>query len=192
MIRSFADFLALAAVVLWPVIPLFWIPVHCAHRFFRRLGLLTYALPLVTWIPLAYVLFEHRNELLSHRVDLPIVVNVAGAALFLAGAGLQVWTLMLLTGRVITGVPEVSDKVQSKLTAVGPFSVMRHPTYLSHTMMFLGIFLLTGVIATAAVTVFDLVLVMTMIVPLEERELLERFGKEYEEYQMKVKRWYVF
>jgi protein-S-isoprenylcysteine O-methyltransferase Ste14 len=186
MIHSFPNLLALSAILLWPVIPLFWIPVHCVPRFFRKLGFLTYLLAVLAWIPVAYFMYASRDALLSHRLTLLLPFNIVGVLLFLGGAGLQIWTFKLLTGPVITGMPEVTDTVQSKLMTQGPFGVIRHPTYLSHTMMFLGLFLWTEVVTMAVVTALDLILVLLVIIPLEERELLERFGREYEEYRTQI------
>jgi protein-S-isoprenylcysteine O-methyltransferase Ste14 len=183
---SFNNLIALAALLLWPAIPLFWVPVHCIPRFFRRLGFLTYILPLVTWLPLAYFTFELRDVLLQYRFTLPTGANVIGAILFILGAGLQAWTLILLTLPVIVGMPEVTKTVSGKLVTTGPFAVLRHPTYLSHTLMLLGLFFWTGVSALGVVTIVDALVVNIMVIPLEERELLERFGKEYEEYCRKV------
>ncbi len=183
---SLSDLLALAALLLWPVIPLFWIPVHGFPRLFRRLGLLTYLLPLFTWLPLAFLTYRLRDALLEHRVALPVAVKVIGLFLFLPGAGLQVWTLLLLTLPVITGMPEVTNSAKTSLTTTGPFGIVRHPTYLSHTLMLLGLFLMTGVIAAGFIAIADAFLVNSLIIPLEERELLQRFGKEYEAYRRKV------
>ncbi len=183
---SFFDLLALAALLLWPVIPLFWIPVHGFPRIFRRLGMLTYLLPVITWLPLAFFCFSVRDLLLQYRMELPPVVKVIGLFLFLPGAGLQIWTLLLLTLPVITGVPEVTNSVSGRLATTGPFGVVRHPTYLSHSLMLLGLFLMTGVTAVAFITIADAFLVNSMLIPLEEKELLQRFGKEYEAYCRKV------
>ncbi len=184
--HSLPDILAIAALVLWPAIPLFWIPVHCAPTFFRRLGLLTYLLPFVTWLPVAVVAFILRDDLLRYRMDLPLPVKAAGLILFVAGAGLQTWTLLLLTLPVITGMPEVTRSRTSRLVTTGPFGVVRHPTYLSHTMMIVGIFLLTGATTLGVVTLVDVFVVNALVIPLEEKELLQRFAREYEEYRRKV------
>ncbi len=186
MNSSFSDLLAMAALLLWPAIPLFWIPVHCAPGFFRRLGFLTYILPFITWLPVACITFRLRDVLLQYRIELPVVVKIIGVLLFLSGAGLQAWTLLLLTLPIIMGMPEVSRSVPGRLVMKGPFTVVRHPTYLSHTMMLLGVFLLTGVPAVGVVTIVDAIAVNIMVIPLEEKELQQRFGKEYEDYRKKV------
>lgn len=69
----------------------------------------------------------------------------------------------------------------------GPFSVVRHPTYLSHTMMLVGVFLFTEVVATGIAAFLDFIVIISIVIPLEERELLIRLGKEYEEYQQRVR-----
>lgn len=183
---SFTDLLALGAMLLWPLIPLFWIPVHCVPRFFRKLGFMTYFLPVFTWLPAAQLIYVQRAALLSSKTALPATINVMGALTFLAGAGLQIWTYVLLSGPVIMGMPEVTEAVPGSVVRSGPFAVVRHPTYLSHTLMFLGIFLWTEVTAMAAVAALDALLVLFVIVPLEERELLSRFGTDYEEYRAQV------
>ncbi len=180
------DLFATAALVLWPAIPLFWIPVHCAPRFFRRLGFLTYVLPVITWLPAALVIYTMREVLLRYRADLPAPANIIGLCLLLLGAGLQTWTLFLLTPPVITGIPEVTTSVRANIVTSGPFGFVRHPTYLSHTLMLLGVFLLTGVQALGVVTIIDALVVNVVVIPLEERELLQRFGRDYEEYRRKV------
>jgi len=85
MNHSFTDLPAIAALLLWPAIPLFWIPVHCVPRFFRRLGFWTYILPLITWLPAALFTFGMRDVLLQHRIDLPALANAIGVFLFVAG-----------------------------------------------------------------------------------------------------------
>jgi protein-S-isoprenylcysteine O-methyltransferase Ste14 len=186
MERSFTDLIALAALLLWPAIPLFWIPVHCLPRLFRRLGFFTYILPFITWLPVALITLGFRENLLSHLIALPVVLEAVGALIFLLGAGLQAWTLVLLSLPGIMGMPEVTRTVPGRLVTTGPFSVIRHPTYLSHTLMLLGLFLWTGVTALGVVAVVDVLAVTGAVIPLEERELSERFGKEYEEYRRKV------
>ena len=184
--HSFTDLIALAALLLWPAIPLFWVPVHCVPRFFRRLGFLTYVLPFIVWLPVAVIVFELRGSLLAYRIALPVIANGLGVLLFVLGAGLQIWTLVLLTMPGIMGMPEVTRTVPGRLVTAGPFGVLRHPTYLSHTVMLTGLFLWTEVAALGAAAVVDALVVNSMVIPLEERELLERFGKEYEEYRRKV------
>ena len=180
------DFLAIITVILWPVIPLFWIPVHFASRFFKKLGLFTYVMPLLTWLPLVYFIYKNRNVLLHYKVDIPVVLNLIGIIFVICGTFLHIWTARLLSFRGIIGLPEISTEVKGRLVTEGPFSVVRHPTYLAHTLMFLGIFLLTEVVVVGIITILDLIIITILLIPLEERELLSRFGEEYKIYKKKV------
>ena len=186
MTLTTSDFIALLTLMLWPAVPLFWVPVHCQPRFFKRLGFITYALPLVTWLPAVYLVYLYRLFLLEFTVPFPLVVNIAGAMSLILGIALQSWTLMLLKLPVIMGMPEVLSSVRSELITAGPFCVVRHPTYLSHTLMLLGVLLLTGVAAVGIAMLIDLLVVNLVIIPLEEKELSTRFGTKYEQYRQKV------
>ena len=180
------DIFAIAALTFWPAIPLFWIPVHFATGFFRRLGLLTYLMPAITWLPLAYLIFINRTSFLSHRIDFPASLNMAGFPLLIAGTLLHLWTIRLLGVLGIIGVPEVSSIIKEHMVIRGPFSLVRHPTYLAHTFIFSGVFFITGVTAVGVVTLADFIIVNAVLIPLEEKELANRFGEEYKSYKRKV------
>lgn len=180
------DFVAILTLMFWPVIPLFWIPVHVAVHFFRRPGLAAYLLPVVTWLPLAFFIFRYRAFLLQGTITLPFLSSIIGWFLLISGTLLHIWTARLLGLWGIIGVPELSGRVEGPLVAKGPFSIVRHPTYLAHTLMFSGVFLITGVLAIGIIAVLDCVVVNSVIIPLEERELADRFGENYASYKRKV------
>lgn len=178
--------LALITIMVWPLIPLFWIPVHLRTGFFKRLGLMTYAMPLITWLPVAWVIYSHRNFLLQPKTEMHLLLRIAGIALLICGTSLHAWTARLLGIWGIIGVPEISAAIREDIISEGPFSIVRHPTYLAHTLMFSGVFLITGSVVVGIVAVLDFVLVNAAIIPLEERELFKRFGGEYAAYKKKV------
>jgi protein-S-isoprenylcysteine O-methyltransferase Ste14 len=180
------DLLALMTIMFWPVIPIFWIPVHFAGTFFRKLGLMTYIMPLMTWIPLAYLLYTKRAFLLKDRIEMPDVLHIPGVLFFIAGTLLHIWTARLLGLWGIIGVPEISSRGKDILVTEGPFSLVRHPTYVAHTLLFSGVFLITGTVSVGVILIADFVVVNAFIIPLEERELLSRFGDAYRLYRKKV------
>jgi protein-S-isoprenylcysteine O-methyltransferase Ste14 len=168
------------------VIPLFWIPVHGLSKIFKRLGLLTYILPIVTWLPLAYLIYQNKVFLLQVKITFPIWLEIIGILLLSIGTTLHIWTGLLLGIWGLVGLPEVSTKKKGRLVKEGPFSVVRHPTYLAHTLMFSGIFLLTEVATVGFITLLDFIVINTIIIPFEEKELLSRFGEEYKLYKEEV------
>lgn len=184
-----SDIIALITIIIWPVVPLFWIPVH-GLKIFKKIGLLAYVIPFVTWLPLAYLIYLKRSLLLQYRVDFPLFIIVTGVVFLIAGSLLHIWTGRLLGIFGLIGLPEISKKAKGKLVIEGPFSVVRHPTYLAHTMIFSGVFLITGVIVVGVITLLDLVIINTLVIPLEEKELLSRFGEEYKFYEDMVPRYF--
>jgi protein-S-isoprenylcysteine O-methyltransferase Ste14 len=113
---------------------------------------------------------------------------IVGVLLLAAGTGLQLWTILLLKPRGITGQPELGIAPSVGLVECGAFSIVRHPTYLAHTLMLGGIFLLTGYATMGCIALLDLAVVQALIVPLEERELEQRFGDAYVHYCRRVPR----
>ena len=180
------NFIALITIILWPLIPIFWIPIHGLSKISKRLGLLAYVIPGIIWLSLAYILYTHRDLILYLNIPLPFGFNILGGILLSLGTLLHIWTGWFLGLWGLIGLPEISSKVNSRFVTEGPFSIVRHPTYLAHTLMFLGVFLLTEVVSVAIITFLDFIIVNTLIIPLEERELSERFSKDYTAYKEKV------
>ena len=180
------DSLAIVTIMLIPLVPLFWIPVHGLSKLFKRLGIFTYITPMITWLPIAWLIYVNRTVILRYKLDIPASVQVMGVLVFLVGVLLQLWTIKLLGGWRIMGLPEVTNIMESRIIMAGPFTVIRHPTYLSHTIMFIGVFLISGVIALGIITLLDVIIVNLFVIPLEDRELIERFGDDYRRYKSRV------
>jgi protein-S-isoprenylcysteine O-methyltransferase Ste14 len=182
------DALAFLVVILWPIIPLWWIPVHGANKLVKKLGFAIYPIIFVVWFFIAYLIYSNKVFLLEFHIDFSIIIRISGILFVFAGTLLQLWTLKVLTARVITGVPELRNGAETQLVTTGPFSRVRHPTYLSHTLFFTGIFLSTGIVATGFVALIDFYVAILVIIPMEENELLRRFGDEYRYYMVCIPR----
>jgi protein-S-isoprenylcysteine O-methyltransferase Ste14 len=180
--------LALIIIMSWPVIPIFWIPVHFATGFFRKLGRLTYFFLTLFMAPVLYLVFINRDLIVAHKTAIPFPLDIAGILLVVAGLFMHIWTAKLLTLRGIMGIREIVATDESKLVDKGAFSVVRHPTYLAHSMLFLGAFLFTGVFAVGLLTIVDFLTIRLLIIPLEEKELLVRLGPVYADYMERVPR----
>ena len=185
-----SELLAFITVTAWPVIPLFWIPVHLFPPFFRKIQFFTYLLPLCVWLPLAYFLYQNKALLLQAQVEFPLIIRGAGLLLLAGGTLLHLWTGKLLSLRGIIGLPEISGMIKGGIVRKGAFSIVRHPTYLAHTIMFSGVFFISGVIAAGITALLDFAVVHLFIIPLEEKELLVRFGNGYRQYIHDVPRFF--
>lgn len=181
------DWLAILTVLAWPIIPLFWIPVHGFSKIFKKIGIFTYFIPASIYPFLAYFIYSHKDYIVNFKINLPVGFQVLGYPLFLIGLLLHIWTGILLNFWGLIGLPEISTKYKGKLVTEGAFNIVRHPTYLAHTLIFLGVFLITEVLTVGIVTLLDFIVINLIVIPLEERELYVRFGKDYENYKEKVR-----
>jgi len=187
------DQLALMMVMMWPAIPMFLIELHFATNFWRKLRGWTYFAVILQWIPIAIVLYLLQGAILHYEVMLGIPFLVFGIILILAGAVLHAWTAKLIGIKATIAFTELKPDISTenqRLVVSGPFSVVRHPSYWAHTAIITGIFFVTGIIALAIIAVVDLAITYFITTTLEDKELVERFGKQYREYQKKVPKFF--
>lgn len=122
-----------------------------------------------------------------YTISFPSLLNFIGFILFVFGIILHVWTAKLLSLWGLIGVPEIFPKKNTRLITSGPFLVIRHPTYLAHSLIFIGAFLFTEVVALGIFSILDFLIINAFVIPFEEKELLRRFGYLYEEYKNRVR-----
>ncbi len=182
------EILAIIIIVFGINIPLFWMPIHIYPQFFRKIGIFTYLMPLITFSLIFMMVFNYRSHILMYTISFSPLLNFIGLILLMLGIILHVWTAKLLSLWGLIGVPEILPKKNIKLITSGPFLVIRHPTYLAHSLIFIGAFLLTEFVALGILSILDFLMVNAFVIPFEEKELLRRFGYLYEEYKNKV-RW---
>jgi protein-S-isoprenylcysteine O-methyltransferase Ste14 len=70
----------------------------------------------------------------------------------------------------------------------GVFGIVRHPIYLGEILLYLG-FLILSISLAAAVVWVCAIAFLYYISRYEEKLLLERFGREYEQYMWEVPMW---
>ncbi len=110
-----------------------------------------------------------------------------GLGLFGLGFSLAVWAK--LTMKEAWGLPATWDKSrQKRLVMSGPFQFSRNPIYLSLVLMILGFGLavrspLVPVVAVMVGWYFQKKILV------EERLLEQHFGKEFQGYKRKIRRW---
>jgi len=182
------DFVALVYAILFFPAPLFWLIVHPAIRFWRRFGTrsLWVALPLWTFSGTLLVLLRHR--IFAERISRNALTTIAGVALI----ALAVWIghqvhrhLGLLR---LAGLPEVNPgRYPGGVVRTGIYARVRHPRYLEYMLTFVGLALLTGAVGIFLLAIITILLYL-IVAPLEERELREHYGPEYEAYAREAPR----
>ncbi len=184
--------LAVMALAMWPLIPIFFIPLHLKTEFWRKVGLRTYSILLVPWFIVAYLIVVYQSLLLGNMLMIPVILRIVGFVSLISGLLLHTWTAKLLGLKELIGYAEIrpAEEYKYELITSGPFSVVRHPTYLAHTLLLLGVFLLTGYLGTGLLVVLDFLISYFIITRLEERELILRFGEKYQKYKREVPRFF--
>ena len=190
MIDRIRYVLAVLCVITLPPGLLYWLVIHPWARWWRKLGpVRTYAIVLPVMVAFGVLLFRARARLLGVDLGLKWSLIAIGAVLY----GLSTWIALQhwrhLSIATMIGIPELSPNEQrrGKLIKEGIYQVVRHPRYLSAGL---------AVIAVALFVDYEGVYVLILLLfPLgypmlvfEERELVDRFGEEYRQYQREVPR----
>ncbi len=179
--------LGVLMVALFPPALLYWLAIHPFASFWRKLGAAkTYWILVPSLVVVALFLYLVRERLLGADLGTQWTLAGIGFTFYLIAAFVGLRVHRSLTYRILVGVPEVSKTASpGKLLHEGIYGVVRHPRYLSIMLGAPGFALVINY--TGVYVVMLLVcLVLYIIIVIEERELLDRFGREYREYQKKV------
>lgn len=178
---------AFLLVAFAPASVLFWLVVHPLARFWRRVGYWWgYAAGFALSIVCATVGFRLRafvaeTDLGASAVSSVLGVLLLGVAVAMRGA----WQRQLTAGTMF-GLPELAPaRYPGRLLTEGIYARVRHPRYLQIVVAIAGWALLSNHLA-AYLVVLIVMVEMAAIIPLEERELADRFGAEYEAYRRRV------
>jgi protein-S-isoprenylcysteine O-methyltransferase Ste14 len=175
------------AVAFFPA-PFFWLIVHPAIRFWRRFGNRSFwvALPLWTLSGTLLVLLRHR--IFAERVSRNALTTIAGAALIALALWIGHHVHRRLGLQRLAGLPEVNPgRYPGGVVRTGIYARVRHPRYLEYMLSFVGLALLTGAVGIFLLAIITILLYL-IVAPLEERELREHYGPEYEAYARDVPR----
>ncbi len=187
-IEKSVDGLALVYAVLFFPVPFFWLIFHSRIHFWRRFGNRAFLVALPVWIVPGILLVAGREAVFARRIDRSAVTWLLGAGI----AALAVWTNRQVHRRFslrrLAGLPEINRaRPDSFVIRQGIYSRVRHPRYMEFMLSFFGLALLTGAVGIFLLA-FASVLLYLIVAPLEERELRESYGAEYEAYARAVPR----
>jgi len=185
--------LALVLVVSIPPGFLYWFVIHPFARFWRRLGpLKTHLIVAPAMILVGFGIYLFREPLM--RVDFGFVPVFAVLAVlsYLFAAFLELRCRRYLKLRILMGGPELAqDPSAGSLLSEGIYSRIRHPRYVSVFFGGLAVALFANYLASWLLMVL-LIPVIYLLAIIEERELLDRFGDEYQRYLERVPRFVPF
>jgi protein-S-isoprenylcysteine O-methyltransferase Ste14 len=182
--------LGVLGILVLPPGLLFWFVIHPFAHWWQKLGpARTYLILLPVLAAFGALNFHFRVTLLGPDLGtnaylIAIAVVLYGFMMWLES---QYWRHMNIA--ILVGVPELSsiEHRKVKLLNDGIYRVVRHPRYLSA-----GIGVVGNALVINHLGMYILILLLFpigyLMVILEERELVGRFGEEYRKYQRDVPR----
>ncbi len=138
------------------------------------------ALPLMLSF-LAYMI--NPSWMAWSELALPVWARWVGVGLGIACLPL-LWTLFQSIGSNISET--VLTKKDHRLVMTGPFRWIRHPLYTVAMLLFFSYGLMASNWWMMMFTAIGLVMIVVLVIPKEEAELIAKFGDEYRDYQDRV------
>ena len=182
------DGLAVLYAALYFPVPVYWLLIHPAVNYWRRIGYRSFWIALPVWIFVGVPLALTEDALFAYRLPRNAATYALGAA-FLA---LNFWAGRRVhqefSFKKLAGLPELNpDHPLRGVVGTGIYAQVRHPRYANIMLGFIAFGLLTGA-AGIFLLAFVTFLLYLIVTPLEERELREQYGSEYEAYARTVPR----
>lgn len=135
------------------------------------------ALPLLAMI-LAYVVSP--GVLAWASVSLPTGVRIGAVLMGVMALLGSAWALSSIGSNIS---PTVLTREGQRLVEQGPYRWIRHPLYTSGTLLLISIGVVAQNLLILCWIALGLIPLLAVVIPREERELVRRFGAEYEEYR---------
>jgi protein-S-isoprenylcysteine O-methyltransferase Ste14 len=120
-------------------------------------------------------------HLVSRAIGIP-----AGAILVVAAVALFVGATRAFKA---AGTPVPGNEPATAIVNAGPYRFSRNPIYLAFAVFQLGLALLVNSLSLVVTLLPAFGLIAFVVIPREERYLMERFPVEYAGYKESVRRW---
>ncbi len=184
-----AYFLALLIYLMVPPAFGFWFLVHPFIAFWRRLGVVrAYLLLSVAMLIAVATLYFVRTAALKVHFELNPGLAVLGMLLLVVSFILRMKLERELGRWTLIGRTEIAgDASTDGLATAGIYSHIRHPRYVEGVLLLAGFAFITNYLVVYVIWLLYLPL-MLILVHIEERELVARYGKRYTDYRARVPR----
>jgi len=114
------------------------------------------------------------------------ILFAVGCVMIVAVVGIDYSAMRTLVQAKTTIRP---DKASAHLVTSGAFSFSRNPIYLANVMIMLAAALVAGIAWFIPFALIAGFLTQKLAIEGEEKHLAQRFGKKYQDYRKRVRRW---
>jgi protein-S-isoprenylcysteine O-methyltransferase Ste14 len=140
--------------------------------------------------PLVYLVSLVTGVLIQRAAPLPFVPGTLAVPL---GASLIVVAIALFAYSVAkfraAGTPVPARKPTTVIVRTGPYRFSRNPIYLAFSLFQLGISIWINSLWLLITLAGAVGLIHYVVIPREEQYLERRFGAQYSDYKISVRRW---
>jgi protein-S-isoprenylcysteine O-methyltransferase Ste14 len=140
-----------------------------------------------TWLLVGIVLIVLVHIVYPLKKIVPMPYNLLGIVPLMFGIGVNLVADKAFHRSSTTVKPFVES---AALITTGAFRIARNPMYLGFVSVLLGICVLLGTAAPYGVVVVFALLMDMVYIREEEKMLAARFGKEWDTYRGRVRRWW--
>lgn len=182
---EFRYFLGLVLVLIMPIVITFWLVIHGGSKQWRKrspevaysfAGSFILIVTLFAWF--------YRIVLLGADLGFNLLFFTIGAVIYIASFVLWRPVKKHLDFKTFAGIPEVTN-TKIELIQDGPFAIVRHPRYLMVAIGVVGWCLMINYAGGYLIGLISIV-GLFLVVWLEEKDLVIRFGDDYCAYQKQV------
>jgi protein-S-isoprenylcysteine O-methyltransferase Ste14 len=144
--------------------------------------------------PILFIGGFGAGELLQHQlISLPfpgvrpVIVEVFGVVVLIAGISMMIWGLAAFR-RAMTAI--FPNQPANELVRDGPYRYTRNPMYVGLTTAFVGGACIIDSVWPLILLPLVLGLLYLLVVRREEAYLADAFGEQYRAYRRQVRRWF--
>lgn len=182
---EFRYVLGIVIIVIMPVVITFWVVIHGGSKVWRkRSPEMAYSVAGFFIVIAILLAISFRSELMGRDLGFNLLFFIVGALIYISSFVLWRPVKRHLDFKTFAGVPEITN-TRIELIQDGPFSIVRHPRYLMVAIGVAGWCLMSHYAGVYLVGILSIV-GLFLVVRLEEKDLLERFGDDYRAYQKRV------
>jgi protein-S-isoprenylcysteine O-methyltransferase Ste14 len=179
---------AQAIVILYPGVFIFWFVFHSRIERWRGIGKRAYLYACLGWPVTGVVLLLWRHWIFHLRWPTPWWMIAIGLAALTAAFRVGILAARAISRQTLVGLVELEpQRNPQKLLQTGIYSKTRNPVYFTHWLVILAAAALSGYAANWIFWAIDSLLLMILI-RVEERELLARYGSQFQAYMRGVPR----
>ncbi len=182
---SVRSLLATLLLALYFPVAVYMVWIHALHGLWKKIGPISYGLHWALYAAVVVAIIRFHGLWRWHAWPWPGAISWLGLFPLAAAGWLAYRTYATIDPHTLLTFRQIRPNDRRRLIRDGILGTIRHPRYVMFTLLALANALITGyplVLVSFAVTA----VLFGFVIVLEERELREHFGAEFEEYRREV------